>query len=205
MSEVRPLLVGLLAASALAFSPASQAQMSGQNMYAGVGFGQTTASGACDGAASVGITSCSDSDTGMRFFGGYRFNPNLAAEVGYSDLGKISASGLVLGVPTSADWKATAFDFSAVGTLPINEQFSLLGRIGVTRWSVDLDANVGGLPLSYSSSGTDLTYGVGAQYDLTNQLGVRGEWQQYSSLGDSATTGQGDVDLISASLLYKFQ
>ena len=53
MKNVKPLLVGLLAASSFAFSPLSQAQMSAQKLYVGVGFGQSKANDACNGASSV--------------------------------------------------------------------------------------------------------------------------------------------------------
>ena len=203
MKNVRLLFTGLLAASALAFSPLSQAQMTGQ-WYAGVGVGQSKAKDACTDAASVGITSCDDSDTAARIFGGYKFNKNFAAEVGYADLGKGKASGVVLSLPASAEWKATAWDFVAVGILPINQQFSILGKLGITSWSVDLNVNASGLSGSESASGTDTTYGVGVQYDFSNQFGLRAEWQQYSSLGDDNTTGKSDVDVMSVSALIRF-
>lgn len=196
MKNVKPLLVGLLAASGLAFSPLSQAQMSAQQLYVGVGFGQSKAKDACTSLL-PGIT-CDDTDTATRLFGGYRFNRNVAFEVGYSDLGKASAS--IPGI--SEEWKATTWDFLAVGILPINEQFALLGKIGLTSWSVDDTAT--GFPKE-SASGTDTTYALGVQYDLSSQIGLRAEWQNYSNLGDENTTGQSDVDVIGVSALYRFQ
>ena len=202
MKNVRLLFTGLLAASALAFSPLSQAQMTGQ-WYAGVGFGQSKAKDGCTGLAGTGVTSCDDTDTAARIFGGYKFNQNIAAEVGYSDLGKAKLSGIVLGLPASAEWKGTVWDFSAVGILPINQQFSVFGRLGLTAWSVDLNVTVAGLPGSASASGTDTTYGLGVQWDINNQFGLRGEWQQFQSLGDD-NTGQSDVSVVGVSALMKF-
>ena len=49
-----------------------------------------------------------------------------------------------------------------------------------------------------------MTYGLGVQWDINNQFGLRAEWQQYSSLGDDATTGQSDVEVIGVSALMKF-
>lgn len=195
MRNVRLLFAGLLAASALAFSPISQAQMSGQ-WYAGLGFGQSKATDACN-SLSAGIA-CDDTDTATRIFGGYKFNRNFAFEVGYSDLGKASASIPAL----TEEWKATTWDFVAVGILPINDQFSLLGKIGLTSWSVD-DTATGFA--TQSATGTDTTYALGVQYELNSQFGLRAEWQTFSSLGDDNTTGQSDVDVIGVSLLYKFQ
>lgn len=203
MNNVRLLVAGLLAASALAFSPVAQAQMTGQ-WYAGVGFGQTKFKDACTGAADIGF-SCDDTDTAARIFGGYKLNKNVAFEVGYADLGKAHGSGVLFGIPTTAEWKATAWDFVFVGILPLNPQFSLLGKVGVTSWSLDANITATGVGTATDSpTGTDTTYGVGVQWDINNQFGLRGEWQHYSNIGDANTTGQSDADVMSVSALMKF-
>ena len=204
MKNVRPLLIGLLAASTLAFSPMSQAQMSAESFYAGIGAGQGKGKDICSDVASIGITSCDDTANGYRIFGGYQFHKNFAVELGYADFGKADASGVVLSVPVSAEWKATAWDVSAVGILPVADKFSVFGRVGIAMWNVDLDVNAAGFPASQSSSGADPVYGVGAQYDFTNHFGLRGEWARYSNVGDSDTTGQTDVDVTGVSVLYRF-
>ena len=71
------------------------------------------------------------------FFGGYQFNRNFAAEIGYAELGKATASGVVSGVPQSGNWKARSWDIVAVGIMPLSEQFSLLGKLGVALWRLD--------------------------------------------------------------------
>lgn len=199
MKSVRLLLTGLLAASALAFSGLSQAQMSGK-WYVGVGVGQSKASDACTGASALGIA-CDDTDTATRIFGGYKINQNFAVEVGYADLGKATAS--VPGV--AGEWKSTAWDFMAVGILPINQQFSVLGKIGLSSWSLDATLTASGVgSTTLSPTGSDVTYALGAQYDFNNQVGLRAEWQTYSNIGDENTTGQSDVSVIGASVLFRF-
>jgi len=39
--------------------------------------------------------------------------------------------------------------------------------------------------------------------DFTKDFAARGEWQRYKDVGDLNTTGQGDVDFIGVSLVYK--
>ena len=204
MKNVKRLLIGLLAASTLAFSPMSQAQMSAESFYAGIGAGQGKGKDICSDVASIGITSCDDTANGYRIFGGYQFNKNFAVELGYADFGKADASGVVLSVPTSAEWKANAWDVSAVGILPVADKLSVLGRLGFQRWSVDLDINAGGVPISESATGSDWVYGVGLQYDFTRQFGLRGEWAHYGNIGDSDTTGQTDVNVTGVSALFRF-
>ncbi|MGA7984912.1 MAG: outer membrane beta-barrel protein, partial [Burkholderiales bacterium] len=155
---------------------------------------------ACTGAAALGIA-CDDTDTATKIFGGYQFNKNLAVEVGYADLGKATAS--IPGV--SAEWKTTTWDILAVGILPINQQFSVLGKIGMASWSLDASLTALGVgSATQSASGTDVTYAVGVQYDFNDKVGLRAEWQTYSNIGDENTTGQSDVDVIGASVLFRF-
>lgn len=199
MKSVRLLFTGLLAASALAFSGLSQAQMSGQ-WYAGAGLGQAKVKDLCSFASGI---PCDDTDTAMKIFGGYKVNQNFAVEVAYADLGKAT-----LGIPgASAEYKATTWDILAVGMIPINQQFSVLGKIGMANWNVDAGYNLSLASLgsgSVSASGSDVTYALGVQYDFSNQVGLRGEWQHYSNVGDDNTTGQSDVDVIGASVLFRF-
>lgn len=202
MTNVKLLFTGLLAATSFGLSSSLYAQMSTSNVYLGAGIGQMKAKDACNGVG-PGV-SCDDSDTAYRIFGGYRFNRNLAAEVGYAELGKVTASGLVLGVPASGNWKARAWDIVAVGMIPLSEQFSLLGKLGVALWRLDASLTATGIGSgSLSPTGTNLTYGVGGQYDFTNKVGMRVEWQDYKDIGDD-TTGKSDVAVFSASALFKF-
>src|SRR6266478_5401257 len=54
--------------------------------YGGLGIGQSTFVGACDGISSP--DSCEEKDTAWKIFGGYQFNRNFAGEFGYTVLVK---------------------------------------------------------------------------------------------------------------------
>lgn len=170
---------------------------SAQGGYAGIGVGQSTMKD--DSTALVG-TSLDDSDTGWKLFGGYMFNPNAAVEFAYIDFGEFTGSG---GGFTD-NWEATGISISALGSWPLASEFSLLGKIGATRWDVDDRFTVGGAAFSPSETGTDLSFGIGVQYDFTRQVGARLEWERFNDVGDDNTTGQSDLDLLSASVAYMF-
>ena len=190
-----------------------------EGWYGGVGFGNSKVKDdiICSDAPSFfdpGYSCSSDNtDTGWKIFIGNQFNKNAAVEFGYVDLGKItfSASGNVLGTPVSlsGDGKAKGLNLALVGSLPVTNEFAVLGRIGLFRWDADLSVsgNIGGFSGagSDSASGTDLTFGVGAQYDFTKSAGVRVEWERFKDVGDDSTTGQSDIDLLSLSLIFRFQ
>lgn len=116
-------------------------------------------------------------DTGFKIFGGYQFHRNIAAELGYGLL--FDKSGVEL----------TSIEAVAVGIFPLANQFSLIGKLGFAM----LEAKGPG----GSNDDTELTYGIGAQYDLTRNLGFRLQWQRYD-------TNPEDVDFISLGVVWRF-
>jgi len=157
--------------------------------YIGFGIGQTKFKGACDGL-SPGI-SCDDTDTAGKVLGGYQFSRNFDLELAYADLGQAKAAGVTLG--------AKGFEAAGVGMLPLGGGFSALARAGLFSWKVDLKGPGG----STNASGTDLTYGFGVKFDFNRDFAARLEWQRYKDVGDENKTGQGNIDFIGASLVYK--
>lgn len=194
MSLKKTTIAALLAASGLVVSSASMAQgkPADTGFYAGATIGQSDFSSAdCSGVT------CDTKDTAFRILGGYQINRNFAAEIGYHDLGKlkVSAPGL------SGEVKANAFELVGLGAFPINQQFSIYGKLGFYRGEAKLSGDFG----DGKETNTDLTYGVGVQYNFNRQLGVRGEWQRYSKLGGDDTGGDSDVDVLSIGVVFRFQ
>jgi OOP family OmpA-OmpF porin len=115
----------------------------------------------------------SENDTGFKIFGGYQFHKNIAAELGYGLL--FDKSGV----------EVKALEATAVGVFPLANQFSLYGKLGIA----NVDANPG-------SDKTELTWGIGGQYDFTRNLGARLQWQRYET--DDA------IDFLSVGVVWKF-
>lgn len=136
----------------------------------------------------VGGLSTDRSDSGGKIYGGYQFNPNFGLEIGHAKLGSFgSAAGDVKGSGTFVD---------AVGTVPLGGNFSLLGRLGAFN---------GKLENSFAGStdkSTNVKVGAGVQYDFSNNLGLRGEWERYRF--DATGGGKANTDLYSVGLNYKF-
>lgn len=135
----------------------------------------------------IGGAATSDrSSSGGKLYGGYSFSPNLGLEAGYARLGTFSSS--------AAEVKADGFYADLVGSVPLGNNFSALGRVGV--FNGKLDSNVAG-----SDRGTSYKLGAGVQYDIDKNLGVRGEWERYrfDALGTKA-----NADMLSVGLNYRF-
>ena len=203
MKRIRAVLAAAITgAGLLASSTAALGQAPADNWYAGIGWGNATAKDLCDTGGEPGlvVTSCDDKASGWKLFGGYRLNKHFAIEAAYSAGSDFEASGTYFGMPVSLSAKANFLEGTAVGMLPLGERFALLGKIGVSYWDLKVSTPLG----SDSDSGLGLTYGVGAQFDFTPKFGVRAEWQMYPSVGDEDTTGQTDVDVLSASVYFRF-
>jgi len=189
----------ILLAVGIAFTPMAQAQSG----FAGVGFGQTSVDIECDLDISC---NADDSDSGFKIFGGYQFTPNFAFEVAYLDLGeaKISGTDSFLG-STTATFEVSGFNFAVVGSFPVGERFGLMAKAGFFRWDMDLNvsSSVFGSG-SASETGFDPMFGIGGLFNISEKLGVRVEYEKFLDVGDENVTGQSDVDLISASLVFRF-
>jgi OOP family OmpA-OmpF porin len=110
----------------------------------------------------------------FRIAGGYHFSPMLAAELGYSVFGDSTVSDPLGSIKLSA----SSLQIAAVGSLPLNEQFDLIGKIGLASNSEKFTGSgsyAGGA--SYSES--DLLIGLGAQFNVNSRVSVRLLYDSY--------------------------
>lgn len=156
-------------------------------------------------------TTVKESDTAFRLFAGYQFNPYLAVEAAYVDLGDfrfrstVDPAGTFQGTPS-----VTGEEVSAVGRYPFAERFAVYARVGGwfsrTRTTYTGTGSVelvsGAERQKKNASG--LAYAVGGSYSLNSHLGLRAEWARYMDLGNELTGGKTDARLISVGVTYMF-
>jgi len=183
--------IGLLAA--LTFFAAS-ASAQGQT-YIGVSFGQSKFKDACSGLP-AGF-SCDENGTAWKLFGGYQFNPNLAVEVAFTDLGKADATSPA----GNASLKATAWEIDGVGSWPVMAPLSLYGKLGL----YSATKEVTGLANSAKDTNASVTFGLGVRYDMTANLAARAEWQRYDKVGGNDTGDKTNIDMWNIGVLWKFK
>lgn len=175
-----------------------------QGGYVGVGFGQTSVDlDTCD--LDISCTS-DDSDTAFKIFGGYKFNPNWGIEGAYIDGGEVSQSGTDSFLGTaSATFEISGINLAVLGIIPVSERFSLQGKAGLFLWDMDVSvtSSVFG-PASLSESGNSPMFGIGGTFNFTKQFGILVEYEKFLDVGEKDITGEADVDLLSASLVFNF-
>ena len=155
----------------------------------------------------VTSTTSDNRDTGYKLFGGYQINPNFAVEGGYFDLGRFGYSSTT--IPTgsfSGSTRVKGLNLDLLGMLPLSERFSIFGRIGAAyAQSKASFSSTGAVPLNLSSrnrNGTDLKYGVGLQYALSDALALRAEVERYRI--NDPLRNRGNVNMASLGLVYSF-
>lgn len=189
----------------------SLAYAEGSSWYVGVGAGESMADANASDLdaiwATVGLTTTStvdDKDTAWKIFGGYQLTENFGIEVAYMDFGAIEGDSIIT-APVAGrigiDLDTTAWIADAVGRLSLNNQFGIFGKVGIAAWDTDasVSAVAGGAAVSdsYSEDDTDFHFGVGADYAVTSNLGVRAEWERVDD-------GDGDLDAWTLGMQMSF-
>lgn len=160
--------------------------------------------------AGLTTTSIIDSnrDTGYKLFGGYRYNRNIAIEGGYFNLGQFGFVSTTTPAGTlTGQIKLQGLNLDVVGTLPVTEKFSVLGRLGLNyAQAKDTFSNTGAVlpPVNPNPGKSELNYkfGAGVQYDFTEALAMRAEAERYRI--NDAVGNKGDIDMYSLGLIYRF-
>ena len=121
-----------------------------------------------------------DDTTGFRLLGGYQFSRYLAIELGYIDFGEFDESLSVAGSMVDLEAEVDGFDASIVGRLPVTDAFTLTGRVGGIAWDAEAEVRVDGMVDSTDSDdGTDLFYGLGAEYQFGDRFSMFGGFDRY--------------------------
>lgn len=150
----------IIAAAALSFVAVASASAAGNSWYVGADVGRTTFK--ADGE--------SDGQTGFGALVGYQLNDNVAFE---GALRRLASQDIDVGTV-----RANAAQVSVLGLLPLANGFSVYARLGLTH-NV-LEVAVKGATVSFDSNAAVI--GIGAQYQLGNNLSIRGE---YADLGNN--------------------
>jgi len=120
---------------------------------------------------------------GLGIFGGYTIDERFSAEAEYTELG------------SSGYYTSSAIGVSGVYTLPVKQQFSLVGKLGIARATSDYSSQV----TTYTSTNTALSFSIAAQYAINPKALVQGGIQSYT-----LASGAGNGDSLYIAGVYKF-
>jgi len=203
----------LTAVSALALCMFTTPVSAG-DFYLGVSAGQSKIdAGSCADVDDGSLMSCTtdNSDIGLKIYGGYQFNSNIAVEGGYVDLGEATLTANSDGSgpvwpPGAIESTGEAKGFLLQGVFGgnVHERVYLFASAGLLFASTDVHASAGGFSVSDSASDSETKFGLGAKIAINDRFSFRGEWERFMDVGDDST-GESDVDLLSIGIEYKIQ
>jgi OmpA-OmpF porin, OOP family len=193
-------LAGAIAAAFVAMPASAQ-------WYVGGGVGSSKFSGA-DGVTPttppLTLTGADSSKASVKIYGGYQFTPNWGVEAQYSDLGNRdltvrNGAGVVL---ATGSLKASQFSIAGTGTLPLSNNFSLFGKLGIS----NNHGKVSAAGITDRGSKTSPMIGVGVAYNFTPKLSARFEYEDFGKFSNDggATGGSIRGDNFGISLKYAF-
>jgi OmpA-OmpF porin, OOP family len=193
----------------------AQSSIDNTGMYMGIGAGESKAKFnhdlAVQNALGAGVTAgplaVDERGKAYKAYLGFPITPNWAVEAGYFNLGRFGFDASTTPTGTvSGTAKVQGLNLDLVGTLPITDRWSLLGRVGAAY--SETKGSIGGTGAgtvaasSTNNRDTHYKYGFGTQYAFTPALTVRLEGERYQ-VNDLAAQ-KAFIDLISVGLVYRF-
>lgn len=219
------------ATSLLLAAISSNASAEGFYMLGGYGLAQIDSDLGNQSASSGSLTATVKVDSngqGWTLGGGYKINDVLSVEGGYLNISGLSATASLTANNAVINGNTVNGTLSATQTVTGNAWYlaprvsyrtgdwDLFVKGGLafaqvkSRFSVSGAGTVNGNALSgsYVYSVTDDStvpmLGLGAQYDLSKEFGVRGEFVWLDKIGNKSTTGASAVRLWMLSGAYRF-
>jgi long-chain fatty acid transport protein len=170
--------------------------------------------------ADAGYTGTSEEDNSnianiaWKFYGGYKFNKYWAVEGGYVNLIDNTANVDVT-APTAGSMRlsqqSNTWMLSAVGSYPITQNISIIGKLGLNRWNNKIKAidngiasllgnldpegalgkGLGDIVFESDKTGVDPYFGIGVDFALADNFSLRLEAERFDVDGQNrdALTG----------------
>ncbi len=211
--------LGCSCAAASAFAQSSAGSPSARpGWYAAAELGSARSGFGSDNVASVlerqglggtGVT-VDRTATDWSLYAGYRFTPYFSLEGGYVDLGRREFSAIVAAPGTgtiSGRSHPQGLFVRAVGTLPINDAWSVFGRLGVANTRARLAASGTGSAASFDEQTrwhADATFGFGAAWRVARNTDVLLTWDRWNGIQPDYSGKDFKVDTVNVGLRYRF-
>jgi OOP family OmpA-OmpF porin len=121
-------------------------------------------------------------DTSFKLTAGYTANQNLGIEIQVISFGEFF-NGI-------GNVDVTGVSFDGVGYLPVSSQVSLFAKFGMISYTAEF--------YGLEDTGSELMYGLGGQFDVSSNLAIRAEYENYNDISGS------DISMLSAGIIYTF-
>lgn len=172
-----------------AFAGSAYAGDSGEG-YFGLSFGQADVKDLCED----GFDSCDDTAFTGRIHGGVHLNSYTDVEFGYRYIDDVDRSIGLYEAEANGHFLDATFQVAA----PVTGAFRVFAKAGAMYWRVDYTESVAVLGISESDEedGVSLRTGIGARYELNDDISLRADWDYLVDVGNN-DIGETDIQVFS--------
>ena len=174
---MKKLIFALIAGTATI--AAAQAQTTAPRAYVGAGVSTVKSDYRISGAENVNNSGWKGSG---KLFGGVELDQTFGVEAGYTDFRKSRANYTYAGVNGTAEADGYGSYLAGKATMPVNEQTSVYGKLGVAHTKREMTSTTPGLARKVSDNG--VYAGVGVQHALNQQVSLIAEYERYGKKAD---------------------
>ncbi|MFZ1342861.1 outer membrane beta-barrel protein [Thiothrix eikelboomii] len=140
----------------------------------------------------TGLNNCGETSNTWKAYSGVRMSDKIFIEAAYVKFGEQQG----LDGSTKISSNAKGYSTAGVVTYPLNAQIELFGKAGMWWWESEQKSTAG----TQATDGSDILLGVGANYNLGDNMGVRAEWERYQRSQGSAAKQA--LDLLSVGVTF---
>lgn len=195
---------GLLATAASAQSSQAPGQKTGYYIGASLGAANHALKGADFGSIGNVKPSLDKSDRAVKIFGGYSFNPHLAVEMQYMDFGSATVKYALPAGAAKEEYTVHAMSVAAVGKMPVSNDLSVFAKVGIAAATAKNSVNAAALGATRTAKRTVLLAGVGAAYQVTDQVQLRAEYERLGEVGKAGAPGRATPSALTIGVGYRF-
>lgn len=142
-------------------------------------------------------------ENSVSLFGGYKTSQNFSLQLEYQEDVSFGIDDMFAGsslwFPETGDqeFETNGLFLTGIHSYPINDSGVLYMKGGLFNWDVDSKYYEQSTNYLGQTSGTDLFFGLGANYDLNARFGISAEWERYQM-------EESDIDYLSTKFKFKF-
>ncbi|MDO8351270.1 MAG: outer membrane beta-barrel protein [Gallionella sp.] len=111
--------------------------------------------------AGIGASRTDSHNTASKIFAGFQSNENFGVQVAYNNFGGYRGA------------TATAWSVAAVGTIPLDSNWDISGKLGATENRTTLPG---------AGRHSDILWGLGVGYNFNKNIAVRFEYEDFGKL-----------------------
>lgn len=187
-----PLSFANAAKSNKPFQPFGANNTPSHSYYLGGSVGSAGMSDYCENQ-----TDCKDKTTSWKVYGGYQITEMLTLEGSYFNLGSPTQKTVTAedGSTSTEDVSVKGYSGALLAGFPVSDKIRMFGKAGLYKKRTEEAQK------DFSDT-LGKTYGFGADFEFTDNIAIRGEWEKFTDLETLTAGKKVDAQLMSVGMTF---